>query len=77
MYLALAALFFLQVTLLGLIKISAVTPDLGSMFVIFIFGVMSWLAYGILTDSAPIIVANCVTLLLAGSILFMKLKYNK
>lgn len=48
-----------------------------AMFIIFAFGVISWLAYGILTESAPIIVANCVTLVFAVYILFMKIKYGK
>jgi MtN3 and saliva related transmembrane protein len=48
-----------------------------SMFIIFAFGVSSWLVYGILTDSAPIIAANCITLLFCGYILFMKVKYGK
>ena len=47
------------------------------MFIIFAFGVSSWLCYGILTDSAPIIAANCVTLLFSAYILFMKIKYGK
>ena len=47
------------------------------MFIIFAFGVSSWLVYGILTKSAPIIAANCVTLLFAAYILFMKIKYGK
>ena len=48
-----------------------------SMFIIFAFGVVSWLAYGILTGSVPIIAANCVTLLFCAYILSMKVKYGK
>ena len=48
-----------------------------SMFVIFALGVSSWLCYGVLTKSVPIIAANCVTLLFSTYILFMKLKYGK
>jgi len=48
-----------------------------SMFVIFAFGVSSWLVYGVLTESVPIIAANCVTLLFCGYILFMRVKYGK
>jgi MtN3 and saliva related transmembrane protein len=39
-------------------------------------GVLMWLAYGILLDSWPMILANCITLALAGSVLAMKLKYG-
>ncbi|MCX5680647.1 MAG: SemiSWEET transporter [Candidatus Omnitrophica bacterium] len=47
------------------------------MFIIFAFGVASWLVYGVLTGSTPIIAANCVTLVFCGYILFMKVKYGK
>ncbi len=47
------------------------------MFIMFAFGVSSWLAYGILTNSAPIIAANCITLIFCVYILFMKIKYGK
>jgi MtN3 and saliva related transmembrane protein len=47
------------------------------MFIIFAFGVFSWLCYGILTKSMPIIAANCITLLFSAYILFMKIKYGK
>ncbi len=44
------------------------------MYTAFTIGVALWLAYGILIDSWPIILANCVTLLLAGGVLVMKMK---
>lgn len=47
------------------------------MFIIFAFGVATWLVYGLLTGSAPIIAANCVTLLFCTYILLMKIKYGK
>lgn len=47
-----------------------------AMFIIFTLGLVSWLAYGILTRSTPIIAANSVTLLFSAYILFMKLKYR-
>lgn len=46
------------------------------MYVVFVLGVACWLAYGVLIGSAPIIVANTVTLLLAGFILSMKLRHG-
>lgn len=45
------------------------------MFLVFSLGVFCWLIYGIGLGSLPIIIANGITLLLAGSILIMKLRY--
>ena len=45
------------------------------MFLVFTVGVFCWLLYGIGLNSMPIIIANSVTLLLAGSILVLKLQY--
>jgi MtN3 and saliva related transmembrane protein len=42
----------------------------------FIAGVSMWLIYGLLVKSAPIIVANAVTLVLNLVILRFKLKYG-
>jgi MtN3 and saliva related transmembrane protein len=46
------------------------------MYVIFTLGVALWLAYGIAIDSLPMILANSVTLLLAATILALKLRYG-
>jgi MtN3 and saliva related transmembrane protein len=43
-----------------------------SMYLIFNMGILSWLFYGILLESLPIILANSVTILLSGSVLFFK-----
>lgn len=40
------------------------------MYTIFTSGVLLWLVYGIMMHSPPIIIANFITLLLAGFILF-------
>jgi len=45
-------------------------------FFIFSAGVLFWLVYGILVSELPIILANGVTLILAISIIAMKLKYR-
>jgi MtN3 and saliva related transmembrane protein len=45
-----------------------------SMFAIFTAGVFAWLLYGIMIEDLPIVVANTVTLVLAGSILVMKIR---
>lgn len=46
------------------------------MFSLFSIGLVLWLGYGFLIDSAPIIVTNLVTLVLALTILFFKLRYK-
>jgi MtN3 and saliva related transmembrane protein len=45
-------------------------------FAAFTVGVGLWLAYGVLKQEPPIIVWNAVTLVLAGAILWMKLKFG-
>jgi MtN3 and saliva related transmembrane protein len=46
------------------------------MYLIFTAGVVLWLTYGLLIASWPIIVGNIVTLVLASSVLAMKLKFG-
>jgi MtN3 and saliva related transmembrane protein len=46
------------------------------MYIVFVSGLCGWLVYGILIGSAPIIASNIVTLLLAGFILGMKLRFG-
>ncbi len=46
-----------------------------SMYVTFTLGVLLWLIYGLYLDDKAIIYANAITLILASSILFMKV-YN-
>ena len=46
------------------------------MYVIFTIGVAFWLAYGIAIESLPMILANTVTLGLAGTVLALKLRYG-
>jgi MtN3 and saliva related transmembrane protein len=53
------------------------TKDISlGMYSIFTVGIAVWLVYGIMLGSMPIIIANCITLILAGSVLAMKLKYG-
>ncbi len=47
-----------------------------SMYVTFTVGIGFWLGYGIALQSWPMIVANLVTLLLATTILGLKLRYG-
>lgn len=46
------------------------------MYGVFTFGIALWLAYGILLGAWPVIVANAITLALAGAILGMKLRFR-
>ena len=46
------------------------------MFMAFSVGVALWLAYGVLQQELPMILWNGVSLVLAGSILAMKLRFK-
>ncbi|HSA84200.1 MAG TPA: SemiSWEET transporter [Patescibacteria group bacterium] len=53
------------------------TKDLSlPMYIAFVTGVAIWLVYGILLGSLSVILANSITLVLAGMILVFKLKYG-
>jgi MtN3 and saliva related transmembrane protein len=53
------------------------TADISlSMYALFTLGVALWLTYGILLTAWPIIIANSITLMLAGTVLVMKLKFG-
>lgn len=45
-----------------------------AMYSVFTFGIALWLAYGVLLQAWPIVIANAVTLALAATILAMKLR---
>lgn len=45
-----------------------------AMYVIFVLGVALWSAYGLLTHNWPVAWANLLVFVLAGSILFLKIK---
>ncbi|MGK4008601.1 SemiSWEET transporter [Sorangium sp. So ce1036] len=46
------------------------------MYAAFVSGVCLWLVYGLLTEDAPIILANAVTVLLSGTVFVLKLRYG-
>ncbi len=46
------------------------------MYVSFTGGVALWLFYGILLGAWPIIIANSITLVLAGTVLTLKLRFG-
>lgn len=46
------------------------------MYSSFTVGVSLWLAYGVLLQAWPIVIANTITISMAGAILAMKLRYQ-
>ncbi|MEL7111256.1 MAG: SemiSWEET transporter [Pseudomonadota bacterium] len=44
------------------------------MYALFTSGVAGWLAYGLLTGSLPVILANAITLAFAATILVLKVR---
>lgn len=48
-----------------------------SMYSVFTVGVACWLVYGVILGAWPIVIANLITLILASTILIMKLRYGK
>lgn len=47
-----------------------------SMYALFTLGVGLWMLYGIALGSWPIILANAITLALAGSVLVLKVRHR-
>lgn len=46
------------------------------MYILFTFGTLLWLIYGIMEPSLPVAVANAITLIFATTILIYKIKYK-
>ncbi|MFB9885544.1 SemiSWEET transporter [Balneatrix alpica] len=46
------------------------------MYLMFVVGIALWLTYGIALGDLPIILANTITLLLACTVLTLKLRYK-
>lgn len=46
------------------------------MYILYVFGIIMWLTYGIGLNSIPMIAANSITLVLTVTILIYKLKYK-
>ncbi len=46
------------------------------MYSVFTVGIALWLAYGLMLNAWPIVIANVITLALASLILVMKLRYR-
>lgn len=47
------------------------------MFSLFCLGVAMWLIYGLAVKDVPVIAANLLTLLLASTLLFFKLRFKQ
>ena len=47
-----------------------------AMFLMLVAGIALWLTYGILLADLPLILANAVTLVLAGAILVAKIRFR-
>ncbi len=53
------------------------TGDLSlAMYSLFCAGVLFWLIYGIVISDLPIILANTITLILACTVLYFKIRYG-
>ena len=53
------------------------TEDISlGMFAVFAMGVSLWLVYGIYVSSLPIVLANGITLALAGAMVVFKLRFK-
>lgn len=53
------------------------TADISlAMFTLFCAGLVCWTIYGVAIGSSPIVAWNAITLLLAGTILVLKLRYK-
>lgn len=46
------------------------------MYLLFTSGVAMWLIYGLILGAWPVVAANCVTLVLAGAVLILKLRHG-
>lgn len=46
------------------------------MYSMFVLGVLLWAIYGIVSNDLPLIIANTVTFIFAGVVLFYKIKYK-
>jgi MtN3 and saliva related transmembrane protein len=46
------------------------------MYSAFTLGIALWLAYGLLIEAWPVVIANVITLALASSILWMRLRFG-
>jgi MtN3 and saliva related transmembrane protein len=46
------------------------------MYSVFTTGIALWLAYGLMIEAWPVVIANVITLILSASILVMRLRFK-
>lgn len=63
--------------LLRVIRLRSAREISLGMFLIFSAGTLAWLVYGVLAHSAPVWIANALTLVLSVSILVLKLRFDR
>jgi len=63
--------------LIRVVKLRSARDISLGMFLIFSVGTLFWLTYGLLSHSAPVWIANAVTLALSVSILILKLRFDR
>ncbi|MGF1725300.1 SemiSWEET transporter [Photobacterium nomapromontoriensis] len=47
-----------------------------AMYIMFVFGVFSWLVYGYISNDLPLMLGNGITLILSSVVLYLKLKHS-
>ncbi len=53
------------------------TADISlGMYLLLVAGTALWLAYGVMTEAAPVIASNVVNIALQGSILYLKVRHG-
>lgn len=53
------------------------TADISlGMFSVLVFGIVLWLIYGAMMGDLPLVASNTVTLILAGTILLLKIRHG-
>ena len=59
------------------LRLPSPTTTVGLRTSVFTVGIALWLVYGLALGAWPIVLANAITLALAGAILAMKLRYGR
>lgn len=76
--LGLLAAFLTSVSFVPQVAKTLVTRDTSGlsfiMYTLFVAGVSAWLAWGLMAGQMPVVVANAVTLVLAGMIWLLKVR---
>jgi MtN3 and saliva related transmembrane protein len=79
-YIGLAAAFLTTASFVPQVYRSLVTRDTRGislqMYCVFTVGIALWLIYGLLRHDLPVTLANSVTLVLAVTVLILKLRYH-